>query len=126
MLDSIYHMTTTLKSHFWRKDVIILSLCTQRCYGRHNISRKLISILLHGKPRFRSARSFLGLETSISTRHTYKILIVFDQLVTFYLFSQTPNPLRLDLRGTSGLWDIGEIMKSHLATVEISISPSVG
>ena len=28
-----------------------------------------------GKPRFRSARSFLGLETSISTRHTYKILI---------------------------------------------------
>ena len=29
-----------------------------------------------GKPRFRSARSFLGLETSISTRHTYKILIL--------------------------------------------------
>ena len=23
MLDSIYHMTTTLKSHFWRKNVII-------------------------------------------------------------------------------------------------------
>ena len=43
MLDSIYHMTTTLKSHFWRKDVIILSLCTQRCYGRHNISRKSIN-----------------------------------------------------------------------------------
>ena len=36
MLDSIYHMTTALKSHLWRKDVIILSLCTQRCYGRHN------------------------------------------------------------------------------------------
>ena len=32
MLDSIYHMTNTLKSHFWRKNVIILSLCTQRCY----------------------------------------------------------------------------------------------
>ena len=27
MLDSIYHMTNTLKSHFWRKDVIIMSLC---------------------------------------------------------------------------------------------------
>ena len=26
MLDSIYHMTTTLKSHFWRKNVILLSL----------------------------------------------------------------------------------------------------
>ena len=40
MLDSIYHMTNTLKSDFWRKNVIILSLCTQRCYGRHNVSRK--------------------------------------------------------------------------------------
>ena len=26
VLDSIYHMTNTLKSHFWRKNVIILSL----------------------------------------------------------------------------------------------------
>ena len=33
MLDSIYPMTNTLKSHFWRKNIIILSLCTQRCYG---------------------------------------------------------------------------------------------
>ena len=32
MLDSIYDMTNTLKSHFWRKNVIILSLCMQRCY----------------------------------------------------------------------------------------------
>ena len=39
MLDSIYHMRNTLKSDFSRKNVIILSLCTQRCYGRHNISR---------------------------------------------------------------------------------------
>ena len=30
MLDSIYHMTNTLKSHFWRKKVIILSLSVQR------------------------------------------------------------------------------------------------
>ena len=42
MLDSIYHMTNTLKSHFWRKNVIIL-FCTQRCYGRQNVSRKSIS-----------------------------------------------------------------------------------
>ena len=41
-LDSIYHMTNTLKSDFWRKNVIILSLCTQRYYGRHNVSRKSI------------------------------------------------------------------------------------
>ena len=43
MLDSIYHMTNTLKSDFWRKNVIIVSLCTQRCYGRHNVSRKSIN-----------------------------------------------------------------------------------
>ena len=43
MLDSIYHMTNTLKSHFWCKNVIILSLCTLRCYGRHNVSRKSIN-----------------------------------------------------------------------------------
>ena len=53
MLDSIYHMTNTLKSDFWRKNVIILSLCMQCCYGRYNVSRKSIttsglSILLHG------------------------------------------------------------------------------
>ena len=43
MLDSIYHMTNTLKPDFWRKNVIILSLCAQRCYGRHNVSRKSIN-----------------------------------------------------------------------------------
>ena len=43
MLDSIYHMTNTLKSDFWRKNVIILSLCTQRCNGRHKFSRKSIN-----------------------------------------------------------------------------------
>ena len=43
MLDSIYLMTNTLKSHFWRKNVILLSLCTQRCYGRHNVFRKSIN-----------------------------------------------------------------------------------
>ena len=43
MLDTIYHMKKTLKSYFWRKNVIILSLCTQRCYGRHDVSRKSIN-----------------------------------------------------------------------------------
>ena len=27
MLDSIYHMTNTLKSHFWRKRVIFFIMC---------------------------------------------------------------------------------------------------
>ena len=43
MLDSIYHMKNTLKPDFWRKNVIILSLCTQRCYGRRDVSRKSIN-----------------------------------------------------------------------------------
>ena len=47
MLDSIYHMTNTLKSHFWCKNVIILSSCKQRCYGRDNVSTSGLSILLH-------------------------------------------------------------------------------
>ena len=40
MLDSIYHVTLRLllKSHFCHKNIIILSLCTQRCYGCHNVS----------------------------------------------------------------------------------------
>ena len=43
MLDSIYHMTNTLKSHSWREKVIILWFCAQRCFGRHNASRKSIN-----------------------------------------------------------------------------------
>ena len=43
MLDSIYHMTNTLKSHFWRKNVMILSSCMQRCYERHNVSQKSVN-----------------------------------------------------------------------------------
>ena len=35
MLDSIYQMTNTLKSYFWRENVIILSLCTRCCYECH-------------------------------------------------------------------------------------------
>ena len=33
----------TLKSHLWRKNIISLSICTQRCYGRHNISRRSLN-----------------------------------------------------------------------------------
>ena len=56
MIDSIHHMTNTLKSHFWRKNVMILSSCTQRCYGRQNVSRKSINrfycmALFHSRTR---------------------------------------------------------------------------
>ena len=43
MLDYIHHMANTLKSHFWRKNVMLLSSCTHRCYGRNTVSRKLIN-----------------------------------------------------------------------------------
>ena len=41
MLDSIYHMTNTLKSHFWRKNVINLSLHVM--YATLYVSRKSIN-----------------------------------------------------------------------------------
>ena len=34
-----YGIKITLKSHFRHKNVINLLLRTQRCYGRHNVSR---------------------------------------------------------------------------------------
>ena len=55
MLDSIYHMTNTLKSYFWHNNVIILSLCTRLCYGRQNVSlvvyRFYCMALLHSQMR---------------------------------------------------------------------------
>ena len=50
MLYSIDHITLglLLKSHFCRKNVIIVSLCTQRCYGRHYVSRKSV---IHSQTR---------------------------------------------------------------------------
>ena len=39
IFDSIFY---TLKSHFCRKNIIIL-LCPQRCYGRHNVFQKSIN-----------------------------------------------------------------------------------
>ena len=38
-----YDIKITIKTHFWRKNVMILLLCTHRCYGRHNVSRKSIN-----------------------------------------------------------------------------------
>ena len=38
-----YDIKITLKSHFCRKNFIILSLCNQRCYGCHNFSVKSVN-----------------------------------------------------------------------------------
>ena len=40
---SSYDFKITLKSDFCRKKVIILSLCTQRCYVCHNVSGKSVN-----------------------------------------------------------------------------------
>ena len=46
MLDYIYNynIKISLKSHFCRKNVIIVSLYTQRCSRRHNVSRKNVNL----------------------------------------------------------------------------------
>ena len=48
MLDSIYHMTLRLLLNLISavKKVIILSLCMQHCYGRHNVSQQSINHLV--------------------------------------------------------------------------------
>ena len=38
-----YDIQITLKSHYWREKDKIFSLCTQRYYGRHNVSRKSVN-----------------------------------------------------------------------------------
>ena len=43
MLISIYHMTNTMKSHLWLKKRYNFVNMTQRCYVRHNYSRKSIN-----------------------------------------------------------------------------------
>ena len=45
MLDSIlsYDVKIIFKAHFRCNNVISLSLCMQRCYGRHNVSRKSVN-----------------------------------------------------------------------------------
>ena len=53
MLDSFYHMALRL---LYRKNIILLPLCTQRCYARQNVSRK--SILSHGVISLSDATSY--------------------------------------------------------------------
>ena len=38
-----YDIKITLNSNFLNKNVILLSLCTQSCYGRHDVSRKSVN-----------------------------------------------------------------------------------
>ena len=38
-----YDIKFTLKSHFCRKNIIILPFCTQCCYGCRNVSRKSVN-----------------------------------------------------------------------------------
>ena len=52
-----YDNKITLKSHFCSKNIIILSLCMQCCYGNHNLSSKS-SILVHGVISLPEATSY--------------------------------------------------------------------
>ena len=52
-LYSSYDIKIILNIHFCRKNGLILLLCTQRCYGRHNdygksVNHKWFIDLLHG------------------------------------------------------------------------------
>ena len=38
MFDSILFIIMTFRLRFYRKNVMILSLCAQRCYGHHKVS----------------------------------------------------------------------------------------
>ena len=82
MLYFIYHdINIILKSHFCRKNVIILSLCTQRCYWRHKISENLkttsgLSILLHGVISLPDERLYDKQEFDSSRNILVKIVIV--------------------------------------------------
>ena len=68
-----------MKSHFWRKNVIILLLCTQRCYGRHNVSRKSIkisglSILMHGVILLSDATSYDNIVSCTSAHVLFEFI----------------------------------------------------
>ena len=39
----IYHIKTTLKSNFWRTKRYNFVIIMQRCYQRHNVSRKSVN-----------------------------------------------------------------------------------
>ena len=76
MLDSIYHMTLRIlkRSHFWRKNAIIMSSCMQRCYGRHNASRTSgLSKLFYGVISLPDATSYNKRRYSCSTHLRIKL-----------------------------------------------------
>ena len=87
MLDFTYHMTNTLKSDFWRKNVIILSLCAQNCYGRHNVSCKSInhlSILMHNVISLPDATSYDKQTTTIEPVFTLRYNLALVNNEDFY------------------------------------------
>ena len=63
-----YDIKITLKSNFCRINVIIMPLCTQRCYGRHNVPRKSVKemvvyrfncmVLFHSETRRHMIKDF--------------------------------------------------------------------
>ena len=74
----------TLKSHFWCKNIIILSLCMQLRYGRHNDSQKSITnsglwILFHGIISIQDTKSCYK-RTCIYMRYI-KYMLAFSLLV---------------------------------------------
>ena len=75
MLDSIYHMALKLLSHFCRKNVIILSLFTQRCYGRHHVSRKSITCKPLVVYRFYCMLLYHSQSLSQTRRHVINLFI---------------------------------------------------
>ena len=79
-----YDIKTTLKSHFWRKNVIILSLCTAHCYGRHNVSRKSCKQLV--VYRFYCMALFHSQTRRHMINHLYCWLAVSSQLNKFSKF----------------------------------------
>ena len=62
-----YDIKITLKSHFWHKNVIILTSCTQRCYGSFlKICKSLVvyrfywMALLHSQMRLHVINIFMS------------------------------------------------------------------
>ena len=80
----LYDIKITLKSHFWRKMVIYLSLCMQRCYRRHNVTRKSVnhsglSNLMHGHISLPDAR-----------RHVIKWFVSWSSQIFKYIVRAYP------------------------------------
>ena len=76
-----YDIKITLKSNFCRKNVIFLSLCTQRCYRRHSVSRKSVNllwciVLLHGVISLPDATSYAKINCPFVNYSRSKFVIV--------------------------------------------------